>query len=54
LEEFARLNGYYRIYESDRGFHAVQVPSDEEAILANHDLANLRIVWPEPDRIDPL
>lgn len=52
LDEFARLNGYYKIYESDRGYHAVQVPGDEEAILASHDLANLRLVWPEPDQID--
>ncbi len=52
LEQFAQLNGVYRIYESDRGYHTVQVPSDEEAILANSDLKDLRLVWPEPDPID--
>jgi hypothetical protein len=53
LEQFAQMNGYYKIYESERGYHTVQVPSDEEAVLANPDLKDLRLVWPEPDPIDP-
>lgn len=53
LAEFARLNGYYKIYESDRSYHTVQIPEDEEAILENDDLVNPRLVWPEPDQIDP-
>ena len=54
LDEFARLNGYYKIYESDRGYHTVQVPGDEEAILTSPNLTSLRLVWPEPERFDPL
>jgi hypothetical protein len=47
LDVFARLNGYYKIYESDRGYHTVQVPADEEAILSSPYLSNLRLIWPE-------
>jgi len=47
LESFAKVNGCYKIYESDRGYHTVQAPSDEDAILSNPDLTHLRLIWPE-------
>ncbi len=47
LDEFAKQNGYYKIYESDRGYHTVQIPGEEEAILSSPNLTNLRLVWPE-------
>jgi hypothetical protein len=47
LDEFAQQNGIYKIYESDLGYHTVQVPGDEDAILSSTHLTNLRLVWPE-------
>jgi hypothetical protein len=46
LEKFGRFNGARKIYESDVGFHIVLFGArEEELILRNASLTNLRLVW---------